>query len=159
MLPTTKLFNKYNLWYHSEKDNWTLSGYKKLYEIITIGDFWKLINNWSNIKGSVNKYYILMKDGVNPIWEDPINQHGGCWSFEVYNDQIDKLWCELAVYLVCNQIITDYDDIVGLSICFKKNNKSTIKIWNKDSKNNSLNLINKEIIKNWGTDIIYIVHV
>ena len=33
-----------------------------------------------------------------------------------------------------------------------------LKIWNKDSKNNSLNLINKNILKKWGLDIIYIAH-
>ena len=29
----SKLFDQWNLWFHSEKDNWKLSGYKKIYEI------------------------------------------------------------------------------------------------------------------------------
>jgi hypothetical protein len=33
-----------------------------------------------------------------------------------------------------------------------------IKIWNKDSKKNSLQLINKNILQKWGTEIIYIAH-
>uniref|UniRef100_A0A6C0D9R3 Eukaryotic translation initiation factor 4E n=1 Tax=viral metagenome TaxID=1070528 RepID=A0A6C0D9R3_9ZZZZ len=154
----TQLSNKWNLWYHHEKDNWKLSGYKKVYEISTVGDFWRLNNNWDKLKGINNKHYFLMKDDITPLWEDPSNVNGGCWSFKVHEDQAEKLWIDLSAFLVCNQIINNYEDVIGLSICLKKNSNSVIKIWNKDSKNNSLNLINKEIIKKWGTDIIYIAH-
>ena len=154
----TNLIYKWNLWYHHEKDNWKLSGYKKVYEISTVGDFWRLNNNWDKLKGINNKHYFLMKDDITPLWEDPSNVNGGCWSFKVHEDQAEKLWIDLSAFLVCNQIINNYEDVIGLSICLKKNSNSVIKIWNKDSKNNSLNLINKEIIKKWGTDIIYIAH-
>jgi L-rhamnose mutarotase len=50
------------------------------------------------------------------------------------------------------------EEIVGLSICLKKNSNTVVKIWNKKSKNNSLKLINEEILKKWGMDIIYIAH-
>jgi hypothetical protein len=154
----TKLNNKWTLWYHHEKDNWKLSGYKKIYDIITVGDFWRLYNNWQKIKGINSKHYFLMKNDITPLWEDNENINGGCWSFKVHEDQAEKLWTELSIYLVCQVIINNSDDSIGLSICLKKNNNSVIKIWNKDSKNNSLNIINKDIIKNWGTDIIYIAH-
>ena len=154
----TKLSNQWTLWYHHEKDNWKLSGYKKIYDIITIGDFWRLYNNWHKLKGINSKHYFLMKDNVTPLWEDNENINGGCWSFKVHEDQAEKLWTELSIYLVCELIINNPSDSIGLSICLKKNNNSVVKIWNKDSKNNSLNIINKDIIKNWGTDIIYIAH-
>jgi hypothetical protein len=154
----TKLNSKWNLWYHCEKDNWKISGFKKVHEIETIGDFWRLHNNWNKIKGINSKHFFFMKDGVYPIWEDPINLNGGCWSYEVHEDQSEYLWNDLASYLVCEEIISNVDEVVGLSICLKKNNKSDIKIWNTNSKNNSLSQINKNIIKKWGIDIIYIVH-
>ena len=47
---------------------------------------------------------------------------------------------------------------MGLSICLKKNNNTVVKIWNKNSKNNSLKLINNTILNKWGMDIIYIAH-
>lgn len=154
----TKLNNKWNLWYHSEKDNWKISGFKKVHDIETVGDFWRLHNNWNKLKGINSKHFFFMKDGVYPIWEDPINLNGGCWSYEVHEDQAENLWNDLASYLVCEEIINNFDEAVGLSICLKKNNKSVIKIWNTNTKNNSLSQINKNIIKKWGTDIIYIVH-
>ena len=149
---------KWILWYHQEKDNWKLSGYKNIYEISTPLEFWKLYNNWDKIKGVNSKHYFLMKSDVTPIWEDPTNINGGCWSFKVSEDLAPKLWENLSIYLMCNQILNDPTDIVGISICLKKNNNSVIKIWNKNSKKSSLNLINKDIIKKWGTDIIYIAH-
>ena len=42
---------------------------------------------------------------------------------------------------------------------FKKNNYSVVKIWNKNSKDNSLSLLNENILKKWGMDIIYIAHI
>ena len=155
----TKLNNKWNLWYHHEKDNWKISGFKKIYDIDTIGSFWRLHNNWNKLKGINSKHFFLMKENIEPIWENPVNLNGGCWSYKVHENQAENLWNELAVYLVCNQIIDNPDDnTVGLSICLKKNNESVIKIWNTNTKNNSLSQINKNIIKKWGTDIIYIAH-
>ena len=158
MNTNTVLPNKWNLWYHHEKDNWKLSGYKKIYEMETISNFWSLNNNWDKLKGINNKHYFLMKNDITPLWEDESNVNGGCWSFKVHEDFSEKLWVDLSTYLVCNQIINNPDDAIGISICLKKNNNSVIKIWNKDSKNNSLSIINKDIIKKWGCDVIYIAH-
>lgn len=152
------LSNKWSLWYHHEKDNWKISGYKKIYEITDSTNFWKLYSNWDKIKGINYKHYFLMKENIIPIWEDPENINGGCWSFKINDDQSFALWSDLSVYLVCNQLLNDSDDVVGISSCLKKNNNVVIKIWNKNSKNSSLNNINKDIIKKWGTDIIYIAH-
>ena len=150
--------DKWSLWYHHEKDNWKISGYKKIYDVCNSTDFWRLHNNWDKIKGINYKQYFFMKDGIIPIWEDQENINGGCWSFKVNEEQTLNLWNDLAVYLVCGQLINDKNDVVGISSCLKKNNNSVVKIWNKNSKNSSLNNINKDIIKNWGTDIIYIAH-
>jgi translation initiation factor 4E len=157
MDPNQKLPINWSIWYHQEKDNWKLSGYKKMYDIKTPKDFWKLYNNWNKIKGVNYKHYFIIRENVTPIWEDTANINGGCWSFKISEEMAPKLWEDLSIYLVCNQI-TQNDDIIGLSLCLKKNNNTVIKIWNKDSKKNSLNLINKNIIKKWGTDIIYIAH-
>jgi hypothetical protein len=154
-----KLIKKWSIWFHQEKDNWKISGFNKFYDIETIHDFWAFYNNWNIIGGITSKHFFLMQSGIAPIWEDPVNINGGCWSFKVNEDQTIELWEDLSVYLVCNQLCpTISDEIVGVSICLKKNNNAVIKIWNKKSKNNSLKLINENILKKWGTDIIYIAH-
>jgi len=153
------LNKKWNIWYHHEKDNWKISGYKKIYEITTISDFWIFYNNWDKVGGITNKHFFLMQDNVAPIWEDTTNVNGGSWSFKINENQSSELWETLSTYLICNQLCpTISDEIVGLSICSKKNNNVVIKIWNTNSKKNSLKLINENILKKWGTDIIYIAH-
>lgn len=155
----TKLKSNWSIWYHHEKDNWKISGYKNIYEIKTVEDFWKFYNNWDKVGGVTNKHFFLMKSGVTPIWEDSININGGCWSFKIQEDQAEELWEDLSTYIVCSMLCpTISDEIVGLSICLKKNSNTVVKIWNKNSKNNSLKLINENILKKWGMDIIYIAH-
>jgi hypothetical protein len=155
----TKLPNGWNLWYHYDKDNWKIDGFKKVYSINTGADFWQLYNNWDKLGGINQRHYFLMQDGVSPIWEDPINKSGGCWSFKVNEQQAQELWDDLSVYLVTENLSKKKNDITGLSICLKKNNNSVIKIWNKNSKDNSLVLLNEGILKKWGMDIIYIAHI
>ena len=182
----TELNSWWNIWYHHEKDNWKLSGYRQIYQIKTIAQFWAFYNNWDKVGGVTNKHFFFMRDNVSPIWEDPQNINGGCWSFKVQEEQADELWEDLSVNLVCNTLLQTNkdiskhinvsntllqtnkdnnlhseslsDEIMGLSICLKKNNNTVIKVWNKNSKNNSLKLINESILKKWGTDIIYIAH-
>ena len=60
---------------------------------------------------------------------------------------------------IANELLKNTDnECVGLSICLKKNNSCVIKIWNTDSKVNSIQNINPKILEKWGTDIIYIAH-
>ncbi len=151
--------NTWNVWYHYDKDNWKLSGYKNIYEITDISSFWKLYNNWNKLGGILNKHLFLMKENITPVWEDINNINGGCWSYKIHEDNAEELWEDLSVYLVCNLMSTVIsDEILGISISFKKNNYAVIKIWNKNSKNHSLKLLNDNILKKWGTDIIYIAH-
>ena len=147
------------LWYHHERNNWSINGYRKILELTNVQDFWKLFNNWDKIGGVNNKHYFLMRKDINPIWEDENNIKGGCWSFKISESESKDLWEDLSKYLVTENITTKPDDITGISICLKKNSFSVIKIWNKNSSNNSLSLINEYILQKWGTDIIYIAHI
>jgi hypothetical protein len=154
----TEFKNKWNVWYHHEKDNWTISGYRMIYSIKTIEDFWKIYNNWNKLGGINSKHLFLMKDGITPIWEDKENINGGCWSYKINDSKSGEIWENLSVYLVTENLCKKENEIQGISICLKKKNNSVIKIWNKNSKNNSLSLINDKILEKWGLNIIYIAH-
>ena len=150
--------NSWKIWFHNLRDVWTIDGYKKIYTINTIRDYWKLYNNWDKLGTISNKHFFIMKEEIQPIWEDESNKNGGCWSFKVNESNAQDLWDDLSKYLVTEKLSSVKDDIVGLSACLKKNNFSVIKIWNKNSKNNSINLLSSDIISKWGNDIIYIAH-
>ena len=152
--------NNWNIWYHHEKDNWSIDGYKNIYNLNNAENFWKFYNNWESIGGVLNKHFFIIKNDIKPLWEDKQNKNGGCWSFKVIEHQAIELWEELSVLLVTEELLkdTNNDDCLGLSICFKKNNNCVIKIWNKNSKVNSIKNINPKILEKWGTDIIYMAH-
>ena len=152
--------NKWNLWYHHIKDDWTINGYKRIYEINNSKTFWELYNNWDRIGGLLCKQFFLMKNNVKPIWEDEMNMNGGCWSFKISENQVNELWEELSVLLVTNELLSKFkDEIVGLSLCLKKNNFCVVKIWNSNCKNNSIKILNPKILEKWGIEIIYIANV
>ena len=65
-------------------------------------------------------YFFLMKDNVNPIWEDENNINGGCWSFKIHSSQSQDLWDDLSTYLVTENLSLKANYITGLSICLKK---------------------------------------
>ena len=150
--------NEWKIWYHNSKEDWTINGYKQLYNIKNIRDYWKLYNNWDKLNGINSKHFFIMKNDITPIWEDPQNKHGGCWSFKVNDNMAQELWDDLSLQLVTENLSSLKNDIVGLSACLKKNNFSVIKIWNKSSQNNNLQLLCKDVINKWGLDIIYIAH-
>jgi len=156
----TALPKEWCLWYHHDKDknNWKIDGFKNIYSVKTIGDFWQLYNNWDKLGGVNQRHYFLMQKNINPIWEDPQNKNGGCWSYKINENQAGELWEDLSVYLVTEILSQKPNDLTGISICLKKNN-SVLKIWNKNSGDNSLSLLNENILKKWGMDIIYIAHI
>ena len=153
----TNFTDTWEIWYHHTKDIWTIDGYKNIYSINNGIDFWKLYNNWDSIDGLIGKHYFIMKNNVKPVWEDPININGGCWSFKINNNTVSELWEDLSVLLVTNELV-EGTEVVGLSISVKKNNTCVVKIWNTDSGTNSIKHINRDILKKWKTDIIYIAH-
>lgn len=152
-----KFNDTWNIWYHHSKDNWTINGYRKIYTINNAFDFWQLYNNWESLGGVYSRHFFIMKNNVKPIWEDTMNLKGGCWSYKINDNMASDLWEELSVLMVTNELVNN-TNILGLSIAIKKYNTCVIKIWNDDSNKNSIKHINKNILKKWGTDIIYIAH-
>ena len=78
-----------------------------------------------------NCMLFLMKTGINPMWEDPKNKDGGCFSFKVSNKNVYKVWKDLSYKIVGNSISknTDLLNIInGLTISPKKS-FCIVKIW------------------------------
>lgn len=147
------LYSTWDILYHKNKDDWTNTGYIKLYSMSTISEYWNFFNIFNNY--NYNSIFIIKQNC--PIWNNKNYINGGCWSFKINNIQGFELWNELTIYLVTNNLCpTNYNDIIGISYNLKKNNNTIIKIWNKNAKNNNINLINNNIIKKWGAEIIYI---
>ena len=101
---------------------WTIKGYKNIYEITTIEDFWEIylrLNNYILLKGQ----FFLMKKGIEPIWENEANLKGGCWSYKINKNDSFMSWLYLSMN-ICGEIITkdhkNMDSINGISLSPKK---------------------------------------
>ena len=148
-----KLKNSWNIWYHHILNDWTITGYNKIYTINTIKDFWDFYNNINLIEELNNLHLYFMRENVTPIWEDENNNKGGAWSILVNPDHAFELWEKLAVDLVSDKIFDN--NINGISIN-QKNNIFIIKIWNND-KNKKNNIILPNYLNCYG-NIIYKPH-
>jgi hypothetical protein len=160
-----KLANIWDVWIHHIKDNWKIDGYKKIFSISSIDDFWLLHNNIHIISGmydSLNNLQIyIMKSGIKPIWEDTKNRNGGCWSIKINNIDSFNTWVNLGIYMIGESLLNNdimSQSINGLSYSQKNNTSSIIKIWTENSKHISLDSLNKNIINDYGYNIIYKAH-
>lgn len=128
----TKLSSKWGLYYHlPQNKSWELASYINVFDCIDTIE--KLIAVNEYIPQNVVKYCMLfvMRKGVTPMWEDPKNREGGCFSYKVTNNTVYDVWKEL-VYLLCTSKLTknsnDMSKVNGITISPKRN-FCIIKIW------------------------------
>jgi hypothetical protein len=125
------LNNRWNLWGHLPQENdWSLSSYKKIITFNTIESV-IAINNILPDDLIKNCMLFIMKEGINPIWEDSHNRNGGCFSYKISNKYICKVWKNLS-YVLTGETISNNIEFVnsvnGITISPKKN-FCIIKIW------------------------------
>ena len=73
----------------------------------------------------------VMRNGITPLWEDPKNRSGGCFSFKVINKYVPNIWKSLLCALCGETLMQDIKKnnfINGITISPKKN-FCVIKIW------------------------------
>lgn len=124
----TPLPHTYILYYHPlEETKWTVDSFKSV-RFRTVEEmvaFWAAMN-----KSIFSSYYVFMRAGFTPVWEDAKLSRGGSWSFKVTSTEVDTVVFSLAVRLVCG-MLGDTKKIVGISSNAQKTN-GIIKIWSTD---------------------------
>jgi len=133
-IPTQQheLHGKWNLYYHLPNDkSWDLSSYKPIMENIDTVE--KLIALNEGLPENAVKHCMLfvMRSGITPMWEDPENRNGGCFSFKVANKQVHAVWKTLFYALCGETLCTDQkycSFFNGITISPKKN-FCIVKVW------------------------------
>ena len=128
------LYGKWVLWAHLPHDtDWTIRSYKRIMGINMVEEMIKL-NQALPEKLIKNCMLFLMRDGINPMWEDPKNKDGGCFSFKVTNKDVAKVWEQLS-YVIVGETISKNEDMLnivnGITISPKKS-FCIIKVWLSD---------------------------
>lgn len=126
-----KLKNKWNLWAHLPQDpEWTIKSYKLVYKFNSVEETIAITESLPEplIK---NCMLYIMKDGINPMWEDPKNRNGGCFSYKVSNKNVFEVWRDLTYVLVGETISNNLpfvNSVTGITISPKKN-FCIVKVW------------------------------
>jgi len=126
------LNDKWNLYYHLPHDkNWDLSGYTVIMSSIDTVEKVVSLNEAIHENILKNCMLFVMREGITPMWEDPKNRNGGCFSYKVVNKNIPEVWKSL-FYLLCGETLSIENEVSqhinGITISPKKN-FCIIKIW------------------------------
>lgn len=138
------LLGKWNLYYHLPQDkNWDVASYKIIMDNISRAD--QLVSLVEQLPANVMRFCMLfvMRQGITPMWEDPKNRNGGCFSYKVINKQVVEVWKTL-MYALCGETLCvnpKWNHLVnGITISPKKN-FCIIKIWLTDCSVQDPNII------------------
>jgi hypothetical protein len=125
------LSDEWCLWAHLPHDtDWSLNSYKNIFNIKTAEETIAL-NEMLPSRLVNNCMLFIMRKGITPLWEDPKNRYGGCFSYKVSNKSVYDCWKNLTYNLVGESLSNNkklQNDITGITISPKKN-FCIIKIW------------------------------
>ena len=125
------LSSRWTLWAHLPHDtNWGISSYIKIFTFGTAEEAIALTETIPPVLVE-NCMLFLMRDGIKPMWEDPKNKKGGCFSYKINNKNVSSVWKNLSYSLVGETLTEDTKvraNINGITISPKKN-FCIVKIW------------------------------
>lgn len=141
------LADKWSLWAHLPHDtDWSIKSYKKIYTVSTAEETIAVTETLPDILVK-NCMLFWMRDGIKPIWEDPKNRNGGCFSYKVVNAKVYEVWRELSYVLVGDTISKQQSfvsGVTGITISPKKN-FCIIKIWMTNCANQNPSIVSPEV--------------
>jgi hypothetical protein len=126
------LNDKWNLYYHLPHDkSWELSSYSYIMSNIDSVESIAALNETIHDNIIRNCMLFVMRDGITPMWEDPRNRNGGCFSYKVSNKCVPDVWRSLFSALCCEALCCESSHnkfLNGITISPKKN-FCIVKIW------------------------------
>jgi hypothetical protein len=138
---------KWKLWAHLPHDNdWTTKSYKPIYKFGSAEDTIAITESLPEALVK-NCMLFIMRDGVMPMWEDPKNRNGGCFSYKVSNKNVYDVWKELTYVLVGESISGNssfVNAVTGITISPKKN-FCIIKIWMSNCENQNPSVVTTDV--------------
>jgi len=99
-------------------DNWEIDSYILLARISTIYEWITLFNSMRDLwhKGM----FFLMREHIQPIWEDEHNKSGGCLSYKLWKNEVIESVFELGSLLLGESLSKHWESVCGISISPKR---------------------------------------
>ena len=138
--------DSWNLYFHDpDNSNWDIHSYI-LIATITNSEEW--IQVYQQVKEFWNKgMFFLMREHIQPIWEDEQNRQGGCLSFKLWKNEVPTHWFELGSKALGESLlktVEDWTTICGVSISPKRN-YCIARIWVSDQMHGDIDLYDLSI--------------
>ncbi|KAI1941388.1 hypothetical protein LOZ66_001904 [Ophidiomyces ophidiicola] len=141
------------VWYekHMDSTNYDDRLYLLHGDVADIGIFYRIYNNYPWDKVKLRDSVHIFRKGTKPIWEDPENIKGGCWTFQVPKAKSQAFFHELAILCMANELQAavqgEHDHVLGVSssVRFKTH---LVSVWNKAGRNEkSIRILGDTIIE------------
>ncbi|XP_028043544.1 eukaryotic translation initiation factor 4E1-like [Bombyx mandarina] len=123
------LEHTWSYWLYTNKSKEWIHNLVELSTFATVEDYWCLYH-YMKLPSELNhgQDYMIFKKGIQPTWEDPINEKGGRWiiceSKSARN--LDPLWLDLILMMI-GENFEHPDLICGVVVNIKA--KSKISLW------------------------------
>jgi len=124
------LSDKWVLWAHLPHDNdWSIQSYISIMTVTYVEEILALMHTLPDSLLSTCMFF-CMKEHVKPVWEDPANKQGGCFSYKI-TQSIGDCWRNVSYSMVGKTLSKEkaiQETITGISISPKKN-FCILKVW------------------------------
>lgn len=157
---TFYLYNKYAFKKIVKNSGFSTKPYVDMAELSTLNDLVYLLQlmEVKHPDGRLNLEIndsVIMRKGIEPIWEDPKNQNGGIFSIKVPHEKGYALWSLLVMYLLGGTLMEDQEleNVNGISFnTVTENGKiyNLIKIWDgspQRTRDSFVNLLPLDVLK------------
>lgn len=132
-MTSTPLPNTWTLYHHDpENKDWDMTGYDVIMSVARTDEAFALCNHLSDdsIKHTM---WFLMKDPIQPRWEDPSNITGGYFQYRVANKYAVDVWRALFLHCCSGELLVSTEISAGIQIngvsIAPRAYFCTIKIW------------------------------
>ncbi|OAX79593.1 hypothetical protein ACJ72_06083 [Emergomyces africanus] len=149
----------WTVWYekYSETTNYDERLYMLHEDVADIGTFYRVYNNYPWDKVKVRDTVHIFRKGTKPVWEDPENQKGGCWTFRVPKAKSEAFFHEVAILCMANEfqaaLEAEHDHVLGISTSARYNSH-LISIWNKSGSNlKAIKALEDTVLKRLSQDL------
>ncbi|GJQ13323.1 hypothetical protein GpartN1_g5114.t1 [Galdieria partita] len=131
----------WSLWYSSSGKRLTFQSYeqslKRVATFRTVEEFWGVFNHIPQPSQIAPKAdFHIFKDGIEPKWEDPMNESGGVWQVSFRRDPsagneapINDAWFHTVLAIVGDNFEpAESDDIRGIALAVR-NKEYRLALW------------------------------
>jgi len=119
---STFLNDVWTMYFHNPDDeNWTFQSYHRVGDVSTVEDF---VAMYKGLQALWNKgMFFLMREHIQPLWEDKHNRDGGCLSFKLYPNEVENIWFSCCATILGERLCKDssiWSKVCGISIAPKR---------------------------------------